>query len=205
MVATMAWKLGFYEAKRKVFLGDGAETNWTMWRNHFSSFEPILDIIHAISYVFSAAMAGRPFSEGWPIYVRWVTWLWQGQPEKIIVELAARQADLGAVESSDGATHPRVVVSTATGYLQNNKDKMRYADYRQQGLPITSSYVESLVKQFNRRVKGTEKFWGKQGVESILELRANYLSPPAVMEEFWERRQNTATGQRNYSQRASAA
>jgi hypothetical protein len=38
---------------------------------------------------------------------------------------------------------------------------MRYADYRQQGLPITSNYVESAVKQFNQRVKGTEKFWSE--------------------------------------------
>jgi len=49
MVAQAAWKLGFYQATRKAFLGDGAENIWTVWRNHFSSFEPILDIIHAIS------------------------------------------------------------------------------------------------------------------------------------------------------------
>ena len=30
-------------------------------------------------------------------------------------------------------------------------------EYRQQGLPITSSYVESAVKQFNQRVKGTRE------------------------------------------------
>ena len=57
MVAQMAWKRGFYEAPRQAFVGDGAETVWTVWRNHFSSFVPILDIIHAISYVFAAALA----------------------------------------------------------------------------------------------------------------------------------------------------
>ena len=35
--------------------------------------------------------------------------------------------------------------------------------------------VESLVKQFNRRVKGTEKFWNPAKAESILQLRAAYL------------------------------
>jgi hypothetical protein len=63
------------------------------------------------------------------------------------------------------------------GYLQNHKDRMRYAEYRREGLPIVSSYVESAVKQFNQRVKGTEKFWREAGAEEMLQLRADYLTP----------------------------
>ena len=65
MVAAMAWNLGFYQAPRRAFVGDGAPNVWTVWKNHFSSFVPILDIIHVISYLFAAALAGRPFAEGW--------------------------------------------------------------------------------------------------------------------------------------------
>jgi hypothetical protein len=36
--------------------------------------------------------------------------------------------------------------------------------------------VESTVKIFNRRVKGTEKFWGQAGAEAILQVRAAFLS-----------------------------
>lgn len=36
---------------------------------------------------------------------------------------------------------------------------MRYNGYRRPGLPIVPSRVESTVKRFNHRVKGTEKFW----------------------------------------------
>jgi hypothetical protein len=36
--------------------------------------------------------------------------------------------------------------------------------------------VESLIKQINRRVKGTEKFWNPTDAEKILQLRAAYLS-----------------------------
>ena len=53
---------------------------------------------------------------------------------------------------------------------------MDYPRYRQQGLPWTSSHVESTVKLFNRRVKGSEKFWGEPGAEAILQLRAAFLS-----------------------------
>jgi hypothetical protein len=200
MLATLAWGMGFYQAARKAFLGDGAENNWTLWRKHFSSFTPILDIIHAISYVFAAATAARPFADGWPCYKRWMTWMWQGDVVKVIAELARRQVELGAPQEGDGDTHPRVIVGTALGYLQNHKDKMRYPDYRRQGLPITSSYVESAVKQFNQRVKGTEKFWTEEGAEALLQLRADYLGTTNPLPEFWQSRQDNATGQSNYSQ-----
>ena len=36
--------------------------------------------------------------------------------------------------------------------------------------------VESLIKQVSRRVKGTEKFWNKEGLEAVLQVRAAYLS-----------------------------
>jgi hypothetical protein len=199
MVARMAWKLGLYQAPRQAFVGDGADNVWAVWRNHFSSFVPILDIIHAISYVFAAALAGRSFAEGWPYYVEWVTWVWNGEAEKVIAELAKRQAELGPTQEGDGETHPRVVVGTALRYLRNNKEKMRYAEYRRRGLPITSSYVESAVKQFNQRVKGTEKFWTEGGAEALLQLRADYLGPTTVLGEFWQDRQDNATGQNNYT------
>lgn len=202
MVAALAWSLGFFQAARRAFVGDGSDNVWAVWRNHFSSFVAILDIIHAISYVFASAMAGRRFADGWPCYVRWITWVWQGEVEKVIAELAQRQVELGLPQDEDGETHPRQVVSTALGYLQNHKDKMRYPEYRRQGLPITSSYVESAVKQFNERVKGTEKFWTEVGAEALLQLRADYLSTGTVLEEFWQDRQESATGQTRYEMAA---
>ena len=60
------------------------------------------------------------------------------------------------------------VVAEALTYLRNNKDRMRYDQYRKAGLPITSSHMESTVKMFNRRVKGTEKFWSENGAEADL-------------------------------------
>jgi hypothetical protein len=202
MMAEKAWQLGFFVAARRAFVGDGSGHVWSVWRSHFSSFEAILDIIHAISYLFAGATAGRPFAVGWTCYVRWIGWVWQGEVAKVIVELAERQAELGVPPDDAGETDPRVVVSTALGYLQTHKDKMRYAEYRRRGLPITSSYVESAVKQFNERVKGTEKFWTEAGAEALLQLRADYLGTTTVLDEFWEARQDNATGQNAYAQAA---
>ncbi len=198
----MAWKLGFFGAARKAFLGDGSENNWTIWRNHFSSFVPILDFIHALSYVFAAAMAGRKFADGWPIYEQWIRWVWKGEVAQVIAALAQRQLELGAAQEEDGDTSPRRVVAQALTYLQNHQSQMKYAEYRQQGLPITSSYVESAVKQFNQRVKGTEMFWTEEGAEAMLQLRADHLSANEPLAEFWQTRQAKQTGQRPYRKAA---
>jgi hypothetical protein len=202
ILATTAWTLGFFGAPRQAFLGDGSENNWTIWRNYFSSFVPILDFIHALSYVFAAAMAGRNFTAGWPIYKQWIRWVWQGEVAQVIAALVQRQGELGTPQDEDGDTHPRQVVAQALTYLQNHQSQMKYAEYRQQGLPITSSYVESAVKQFNQRVKGTEKFWSEAGAEAILQLRADHLSADEPLAEFWQTRQAKQTGQRTYRKAA---
>jgi len=197
-LAQAAWSAGFYEAPRQAFVADGSDNNWTIWREHFSSFVGVLDFIHALSYVFAAAVAGRKFTEGWAGYVQWITWIWQGQVEQVVAALATRQVELGLPTEAESETSPRQIVARALGYLQNHKERMRYPEYRRQGLPITSSYVESTVKQFNRRVKGTEKFWTEAGAEAVLQLRADYLSDDKPLLRFWERRQNSESGQRRY-------
>jgi hypothetical protein len=198
MVAAAAWALGFFAAARRAFLGDGAENNWTLHRQLFSSFEPILDFIHALSYVFASAMAGHGFREGWVVYERWIQWVWSGLVDKVIAELAERQTALGLPASDEAEGTPRAAVARALTYLQNNQTRMRYDAYRRQGLPITSSYVESAVKQINYRVKGTEKFWNEAGAEELLQLRADYLSDGNVMKAYWERRETTETGLNRY-------
>ena len=198
LVAQAARAAGLLGADRRAFVGDGSDNNWAIWRRFFGTWTPVIDFIHVLSYVFAAATAGRKFAEGWPVYVRWITALWQGQVAPIIAELAQRQAELGAPEPTDGETSPRRLVAEALTYLQNHKDKMRYDDYRRQGLPITSSHMESLMKQINQRVKGTEKFWCEQGAEPILQLRGDLLSDGRPLDDFWERRQASETGQRRY-------
>jgi hypothetical protein len=62
---------------------------------------------------------------------------------------------------------------------------MDYPHYRSRGWPIGSGVTESGVKLFNKRVKGTEQFWNQQGVESILALRALWLSQDRRWKHYW--------------------
>lgn len=202
ILAHAAWERGFYQAGRRAFVADGASSNWGVWERHFSNFTPIVDFIHALTYVFNAALAGRSFDLGWAAYTEWIGHVWAGRIEPVIAALIQRQGELGLPADGEPETSPRQRVAEALSYLQNQKDRMRYAEYRQQGLPITSSHIESTIKRINQRVKGTEKFWSESGAEAILQLRADTLSETDPLADFWEHRQATATGQRHYSMAA---
>jgi hypothetical protein len=198
MMHQAAWGRNFFGAGRKVFLGDGLPANWTIQRRHFGSFEAILDFVHALSYVFAAALAGRPQGEGEAVYRRWLQAVWSGQVATILRELEARSAALGTPPPECVDSDPRRLVFEAWRYLRNNADRMRYDDYRRRGLPIMTSAVESTIKQINRRVKGSEKFWSEPGAEAILQLRADYLSETEAMTRFWSAREAQASGGRPY-------
>lgn len=203
-LAARAWALGCAAASKKAFVGDGQSANWGIWERHFKHLEfvPILDFIHALTYVFAAAFAGRSRDEGHAVYVRWITWVWQGNVTQVIAELTARASALGPPPDDVSETDPRCLVAQTLTYLTNQQSRMHYASYRQQGLPITSSPMESTIKQLNYRVKGSEKFWTRTGGEALLQLRADQLSDSAPLADYWTRRPQQATGTRHYQEAA---
>ena len=198
LVHQAAWERNFFGAERRAFLGDGLPTNWTIQRRHCGSFTPLVDFVHALSYVFSAAFAGRPQGEGAELYKRWIQAAWSGQVATILPELEERSAELGMPPSDGADSDPRKLVFASLRHLQNNAERMRYELYRRQGLPIMTSAVESVIKMINRRVKGSEKFWSDPGAEVILQLRADYLSETETMSRFGLAREAPASSSRPY-------
>jgi len=187
-----------FASPRKAFLGDGAAGNWTVWRRLFPTWTPILDFVHLITYVWTAALAGRSPTEGRAAYARWITLAWRGEVDALLGELRDRAGELGPPPPDASSSDPRKVVASAVTYVENNRERMDYAAYRRRGLPITTSRLESTVKQVNQRIKGTEKHWSRPGGEALLQLRADHLGDTRLVEAFWERRHRNATGQRSY-------
>lgn len=177
-MAREAKRRRFPEAAAKAFLGDGLPWNWSIWKRHFSDFTPILDFIHVLSYLFVAAKAIHEGAEdAWSQYLAWMRGAWQGEVAQVLEELHAWQAKLGAPPAGAPENDPREVLSRTITYLENNKGRMTYPEYRRQGLPVTTAWMESLVKEVNYRVKGTEMFWNDpEGAEAILQVRAAALS-----------------------------
>ncbi|MFM8855732.1 MAG: hypothetical protein ACKOI2_00730 [Actinomycetota bacterium] len=174
-----------------MFIGDGLAWNWSIWRTHFPTFTPILDFIHAIQYVYTAAEAWE--SDGparWQRYLELAEAIWQGRVDDVIEALRLELVNRGWTDEEEiSDTDPRRALRDAKRYLTNNRTRMDYARYRREGLPITSSPMESLIKQINHRVKGTEMFWLQpEGAEAILQIRAASLSEDGRLENYLRRR-----------------
>lgn len=188
-----ALRLNFPAAERQAFVADGARTNWRIQREHFPDATPIADLMHALSYAWSAAK----IDEGETTYQKWAQLIWQGDVSEVIGHLAALQSVHGP-PPEDSPGDPRHHVARALTYFENNADHMDYPTYRQQGMPITSAHIESTVKLINRRIKGTEKFWQRTTSEAVLQLRADYLSDSNPMAAFWPRYYANQTGSNAY-------
>ena len=89
---------------------------------------PILDFIHAIQYVYSAAMAlSSDDVAGWTLYVKHVTMCWTGQVEQVIEELKSACWERGVDLSENiAANDPLKPVTDAMRYLGNNLKRMDY-------------------------------------------------------------------------------
>jgi hypothetical protein len=191
-----AYRRGFHAARRKAFVADGSASNWSVHRKHFSHYTPILDFTHAVCYVYAAAMAGRQGGAAWRDYCQWAQWLWSGKITELIAAVAARCETLGPPGQED-ETSPAAQAAKTLVYLRNQRARMNYAHYRRLGLPITSSHIESTIKQINRRVKGTEKFW-HQGAEPLLRLAADHISETNTFDHFWKNRRQNLQSTRRY-------
>ena len=190
---TRARALNFSAAARQAFVADGAKTNWRIQRTHFPRATPIADLMHALSYAWSAAA----IEDAQTTYPKWAQLIWQGDVSEVIEHLQTLQAKHGPAPV-DAPSDPRHHVDRALTYFRNNASHMNYPEYRRQGLPLTSAHIESTVKLINRRIKGTEKFWDRNASESVLQLRADYLSASQPMSHFWRRYHANQTGSNIY-------
>jgi hypothetical protein len=206
LVAAEAQSRGFYDAPRQAFLGDGQQYNWWIQRTYFPHFEPIADFLHVLCYLYLAAAAtDTDTAVSWPRFERWLTACWQGRVRDVLAELAATQARLGRPPPDAGADDPRQRLDDALRYVRNNQRRMDYPRYRQLGLPVTSSLVESLVGEFNARVKGPDKWWNRTaGAEAILQVRAAVLSEDDRLTRYLAERPGQVHRRHQPAQRGAA-
>jgi hypothetical protein len=209
MVMAEAYRRNFLAASRGALLGDGGAWIWTLHAKWFSWLTPVADFIHPLTYLYvTASVLAANVTERWQWYVGWMTQCWQGNVTTVIVELEARLHALGpsAETGKLSPTDPREVLRRTITYLTNNQERMNYPAYRKQGLPVTSSMVESLIKEINYRVKGTEKFWDNpEGAEAILQVRAALLSADDRLAKHIENRTGCAIRRHKKKQLGKAA
>lgn len=177
-MAREAKRRRFSEAPRKAYVADGLNCNWTIHAEHFDDYVAILDFTHAVSYLFTASLLcfGKT-DQAWSAYLDWMTKAWRGNVGVVIDELKSQHVCIGMPPEDADEDDPREQLRRVIGYLEGNQVRMRYNEYRMLGLPTTSAWMESAVKEMNYRIKGTEMFWNNPaGAEAILQIRAAALS-----------------------------
>jgi hypothetical protein len=188
-VAAEVHRRGLDRAKRKACVCDGQAYNWSIYEMHLlpAGFVAILDFVHLLAYLYDAAHAyrGSDAARGWKTYEQWLRWAWSGKVSSLLQSLRAAAAELKA-KGSAAAARKQTIDETLT-YVTNNRERMNYPEYRRLGLPVSSAPVESTIKQINRRVKGSEKFWLGGGAEAVLQLRAAQLSQDDRWDRNWTR------------------
>lgn len=190
ITAAEAQRRGFYDARKKAVLGDGGLWIWNLAALHFPFFTLILDFLHLLSHLYGAAQAAfsTDSKKAWKFYTRILRMAWAGKTSEVKKALEKEAERLGKPPEHAREDDPRKILWNAVEYVEKNSDKMDYPRYRKEGLLISSAPVESLIKQINRRVKGTEKFWVPQGLEAILQVRAAHLSDDGRVEAYWRHR-----------------
>jgi hypothetical protein len=190
LVATAAMLRGFFAAAKKAFVGDGSPWIWGLCQTQFPGFREILDFLHLLSKLYGAACAAYvgEREKSWKLYTELIRLAWAGQVTRVLEILRKHSQRLGRSPKDAREEDPRKILELAVGYVEANRTRMDYPRYRREGLPIHSAYIESLIKQVNRRVKGTEKFWLRDQLEAVLECRAAYLSQDGSAAAFWRKR-----------------
>jgi hypothetical protein len=151
---------------RLVKLADGANDNWTFLSSMLPDGVEILDFYHAAEHLNDAL--GSVYGDG-------------------TVEARRRFEDLRFVlrEAPDGAEsiirsltylhkkHPdNKSVTKELAYFRNNRHRMRYKKFADEGLPIGSGVVEAACKTLvTQRMKQSGMRWEQKGGQAILTLR----------------------------------
>jgi len=188
-VAAEVHRRGLDRAQRKACVCDGQAYNWSIYEMHLlpAGFIAVLDFLHLLAYLHDAAYAlgGADEACAWKTYKQWLRWAWSGKVGALLSALREAVATL-KTKGSTAAARRQTVEETLT-YVNNNRQRMNYPEYRCLGLPVSSAPVESTIKQVNRRVKGSEKFWLEGGAETMLQLRAAQLSQDDRWKRYWAR------------------
>ncbi len=170
-----AARRGFAEAPRRVVLGDGSSWIWNTAAELFPGATQILDRFHAkehLSQVGKIVFANTDAAKPW-------------------IEQRYEELDEGRLEALVQALRPYAAeykqARECIHYIWNNRHRMRYPQFRTQGLCTSTGVVEAGCKVvIGTRLKRAGMHWTVNGANAITALRCAKLS--GRFEDFWERR-----------------
>ncbi len=175
-----ARRRGFDQAQRRAVLGDAAKWIWNLADEQFPGAIQIVDLFHAKHHLSDVAKA--IYAPGSDLGEQWATQrhdeLDEGKLDDLLAALRVR---------ADANEEARKCLDYVTG----NRHRMRYPEFRAQGLCVSSGVVEAGCKvAIGTRLKRAGMHWTVSGADAIIALRCCQLS--GRFEDFWERRSAAA-------------
>ena len=175
-----AVRRGLFDARRVVVIGDAAQWVKNQAQLHFPHAQFIIDLYHACEHI--TALCRALFDSD--VHTlnryrgRWRDYLNDGRVEKILSE-ARRFLPKDTGINKDARRE--------IACFHNNKEFMRYARFREQGLFIGSGVIEAGCKTIiGQRLKQSGMEWTVRAANAIIALRCLTLS--GRLEEYWESR-----------------
>lgn len=177
---TEACQRGWQQAHQKVLMGDGAEWIWNLGEVYFPGSIQIVDLYHARQHLWELAHKLYPTDE--PRQHRWVMVQQDKLDDGRIESLVASLRRLRVQDSQLAAK-----IRTDADYFENNAHRMRYPEFRRQGLFVGSGVIEAGCKTvIGSRLKQSGMFWTVRGANAVIALRCCRLS--GRFEDYWEAR-----------------
>ena len=175
-VVREATRRGFDRAARQAVLGDGATWIWNLADEHFPDAVQIVDRFHAKQHLSDVSKS--IYAAGSDLAQQWAS---------------ERHDELDAGDIDDILDALRVhspkdeEARKCIGYVERNRERMRYPKFRAAGLCTSTGVVEAGCKvAIGTRCKRAGMHWTVAGVDAIIALRCCKLS--GRFEDFWERR-----------------
>ncbi len=156
-----------------VCLMDGERALWDAQRVYFPEAVGILDLFHVMERLWAAAHCfhaeGSDEAEGF--VADRLRGLLQGRVGYVIGGLRQR------LTKHQLSGSRRKTLLSAIGYLENNREQMRYDEYLKAGYPIGSGVAEGACRHLVKdRMEQTGMRWTVSGAQAMLHLRATYLN-----------------------------
>ena len=173
-----AFQRSWARARIEVVLGDGAVWIWNLAADQFPGAILIVDFYHASEHLHQLSRSLFPSDDA--ARRAWTT---------SVVDLLDKGeiTSLVAVLRSLASERPELAgkLETEAEYFASNADKMRYPEFRAQGLFIGSGVIEAGCKTvIGSRFKQSGMFWTVKGANRIIALRCCRVS--GKFEDFWE-------------------
>ena len=185
--AVFGWRIyaeavrrGLYEAKRVIILTDGAEWIKGIAATHFPGAIHIIDLYHVREHIVELCrqLFDRNIRQLNRYKDHWWEYLDEGNIEKIIQEAQSRLP-----RDTKAAKDARKEIA----YLEKNKERMRYGQFKAEGFFLGSGVVEAGCKSVIRqRMKQSGMEWSVRGANAIIALRC--MEASGRTEDYWEQR-----------------